>query len=218
MGINPLDFILRVIQDYKNAHPKIIDIFDEVFKVAQEEYKDTKGELIEFYSQPEQLEILREGGFRKLNIHYAGRVSVECSKEFIDYYKYIAKELLKEKGCETKENLSFVDDCCRFMHNRFLNYKDLLKMTKGKSIDKKIKFNSKILDWISAKEKTLTQDYYRPKGITYDFYIKPLQKNILQNHLKRFKGSSGEYQMSKLQETVHGMHKKNLLYQIRQAS
>ena len=214
-GINVLDFIIRAIRDSATkAPPKVKDIFGSFLKTAKNEYFETKEKLIEYYSQPENLEKLRQGAFQKLNIHYAGRVSSECSSEFIDYYQKIAKDLFLEKGIDSSENIQFIHECCTYMKNRFLNYEDFLSLMAGENINKQLFFKTDILRW--SENTAMPIKVCRiDKGVFYNFFIEERQRETLMKHLNRFKGLSKVYQMSKLQETVHGMHKKNLLYQIK---
>jgi len=214
LGINPLDVILRAIKNYKKAHPKVVSIFEDFFRDTQNELFDTKEDLINYYSRPEQIEKLRCGGFRKLNTHYTSRVSLECDKEFVGYYKDVVKESIRERDLDIRKHDDKIDDCSMFMYNRYASYDDLLSLFKGENIDKKLSFQYDILEWINNTEKSL-QDLHRPQNIEYIFFINSEQKETLLKHLKRFDGLSPEYQLRKLQEPYHGIHKKHLLYSIK---
>lgn len=217
IGINPLDFLLKVIAEYKEkADPKVAQIFNDFWYEARNEYHSSKEELLEFYSQPKNLERLKNGGFRKLNIHYAGRVSIECPREFVEYYRIIAKDILEEKQLDNQKHLDFVDDCCEYQYGRFLNFDELSKIAKGIPVGKKLNMKSKVHEWGQLGKSIPIDEYVTSDTVEYYFYIESNQKNILRKHLTRFSGASEEYQMSKLQETVHGMHKNNLLFQVRQ--
>lgn len=213
LGVNPLDFILRAIKNYKRAHPKVAAVFEDFLRDAQDELFETKEDLIKYYSQPEQLEMLRQGGFRKLNTHYSSRVSLECDEEFVDYYQAIAKEFVREKGLDIREHEDKINDCSSFMYHRYLNCDDLGRLAK-ENIDKRLTFQYDILEWVNNNDKPLP-DFYRPGKVNYIFSIDSEQRRILLEHLERFDGLSTEYQLRKLQEPYHGIHKKHLLYDIK---
>ena len=214
LGINPMDFFLRLIKNYKNADPKVTAIFESFFKDAKEELFKTKEELIDYYSQPEQLEILKKGGFRKMNTHYTSRVSLECEKEFLDYCKATAIEIIKEKNLDVVEHKKMIDECSKFIFNRYLHFDDFKHIEKGEDLKKKIIFYYDFLEWSDDNYKKPLQSYYQPNGITIVFSIGSEQKKAIQEHLKRFSGLSDEYRLRKLQEPYHGIHKKHLLFRI----
>lgn len=213
-SINPLDFILKAIKNYKETHVKVIRIFDDFSRDAQNELFDTKEALIDYYSRSEQIEILKRGGFRKMNTHYTSRVSLECNKEFLDYYTDIAKLLLKEKGVDPQKYEDEINDCSKFIYNRYICFEDLTDLTVGEKVEKKLSFKYDILDWIN-KDFSFLQEFYCPQKVYYVFSIESEQKEVLLRHLKRFEGLSSEYQLRKLQEPYHGIHKKHLQYSIR---
>jgi len=217
LGINPLDIILRAIKNYKKAHHKVASVFDNFLADTQNELFGTKEDLIDYYSLPEQLEILRQGGFRKLNTHYTSRVSLECDKEFIEYYKDIAKEFIRERQLDPGKHQDKINDCSKFMYNRYINYNDLVRLTKGEDINKELPFQYDILEWLNNNDRSL-QEFYRPGKINYIFSVNSEQRRILLEYLQRFDGLSTEYQLRKLQEPYHGIHKKYLLYNMQKQS
>ena len=215
LDINPLDFLLRAIENYKKADPKVSAIFESFFKEAREELFETKEKLIDYYSKPEQLEILKKGGFRKMNTHYTSRVSLECEKEFLDYYKGVAIKLLNEKNLDAEEHEKMIGECSKFIFNRYLRLDDFIRIENGEDLKKKITFYYDILKWSVDNCKKPLQEYYQPKGVAYVFLINSEQKKAIQEHLKRFSGLSDEYRLRKLQEPYHGIHKRHLLFKIK---
>lgn len=213
LGLNPLDFILKAIRNYRKSHHKVASIFEDFLTDTKTELFDTEEELINHYSQPMQLDMLRQGGFRKLNTHYTSRVSLECNEEFVEYYKNIAMEFINEKGMAPVEHEDKINDCSKFMFNRYVSYNDLARLTEGENIDKELSFQYDILGWLNDNDKPL-QEFYCPGKIDYVFDVDSEQKRILLEYLERFRGLSSEYQMRKLQEPYHGIHKKHLLYNI----
>ncbi len=214
LGINPLDFFLEALYCYKLAHNKVKNIFVDALNDVEDEYHTTKKKLIKYYSRKKQLDSLKKGSFRKLNIHYASRVAIECESEFIDYYKIVSIKMLKDRNIDTHENITFLNDCVKFVKNRVLTYSEIKKIILNYEVNKHIKFNYDILKFSKTKRYTSIHDLNGKSGYTFKFKVEKLQREVLKRHMDRFKSLSGEYQMRKMQETVHGMHKKNLLLEV----
>ena len=103
------------------------------------------------------------------------------------------------------------------MYNRYINYNDLVRLTKGEDINKELPFQYDILEWLNNNDRSL-QEFYRPGKINYIFSVNSEQRRILLEYLQRFDGLSTEYQLRKLQEPYHGIHKKYLLYNMQKQS
>ena len=215
LGVNPADFLIEVIKNYQGAPTPVRKIFDNFFEDAQKEFFSTKKELVDFYSTPDQLEILRKGGFRKLNTYYSSLVSLKCNKEFIDYYETLALKMVGEKTSAPSNYAEMVSNSARFMRQRYLTNDDLTGIEKGRNIAKKITFNYDLLNWIhSARSDKLWNFSHQEQGISYRFFTDSEQETALKGHLRRYSGASREHQLQKLQEPFHGIHKKHLLFRV----
>jgi len=207
LGVNPVYFFKYIIQ---KASGLIKDVFDRFINDAQEEFFDSKEELIANYSSYKQMEFLKNGGFRKLNTHYSSIVAINYHKEFINYYGLIAKQLVKDFQINYDCN-NLIHECKIFMAERFLTNDDIKQLEKGNSINKKIRFSYDFQN-MNRNNTLFFQSFKQTKNVIYHFYISDEQKQAILNHLKLFSGMSREYQWRKLQEPYHGIHKKHLLF------
>ena len=215
LDVNPADFLIEAIKNYSTAPKSVRNIFESFFKDAHDEFFSTKKELIDFYSNPEQLEILRNGGFRKLNTYYSSLVSLKCNKEFIDYYETLALKMVGKKASAPANHVEMISNCCTFMRQRYLTNDDLVGIEKGRDIEKKITFEYDLLKWIQkAMSENLWNFSEKEKSFSYRFFMDSEQKTALKGHLSRYSGASREHQLQKLQEPFHGIHKKHLLFRV----
>lgn len=83
LGVNPLDFIVRIIEQAPQSPlPAVRRLFEEFMSEAASEWFDSEESLRGYYSQPENLRKL-ESGFRgKLNGKYIFRTLVEAKTDF----------------------------------------------------------------------------------------------------------------------------------------
>ena len=213
-GMNPVDFLIEVIRNYQKAAFPVRAIFESFFKDAREEFFPTKGELISFYSTPEQIEFLRKGGFRKLNTYYAGRVWLDCNREFIDYYETVAREMINKNLMAPANDDKMIHDCARFVQQRYLANEDLIELKGEQDINKEVRFRYDHLLWSGDATGRSLLEFYCAEGVTYRFFVDEEQRTALREHLRRFSGMSREYQLRKLQEPYHGIHKKHLVFRI----
>jgi len=211
MGINPVDFFTYIIQ---NAFGIVKDVFDSFLKDAKDELFDTKEDLMLNYSSPNQMEFLKNGGFRKLNTHYSSLVSIQYHNEFIDYYESIAHKLIEDFKIK-KDCKDLIHECRIFMEERFLTNIDLENIEQGKIINKKIRLRYDFLNMAKLDKEYFCKNN-QSENILYHFYIEEEQKSGLLTHLKSFSGMTREYQLRKLQEPYHGIHKKHLLFNVKQ--
>jgi len=208
-GINPIDFFIKIIQKPTDI---VKNVFDNFLHDAKEELFETKEELIANYSIPSQMKLLKQGGFRKLNTYYSSLVALKYHKEFINHYELIANILIDENKIEF-HNKDIIHDCSKFLTERFLTNEDIANLESGFNIDKQLAFKYDFPSWINNSRNKIFE-FKHPDKILYNFYISEEQKNALLSHLKNFSGLSREYQLRKLQEPYHGIHKKHLLFNI----
>jgi len=207
LGINPVDFLRKIIQD---SYGTVKQVLNQFTKDAQDELFNSKNDLINHYSNPNQMRILKNGGFRKLNTYYSSLVALKYDKEFNNYYEKIANKLVTESQIEI-DSKSLIHECRNYGHERFLTNEDLFNLEHGKNINKKLKYT---YDFLSLENKNNSEIVKEEK--LYNFFIEEEQKEALLSHLKYFSGINREYQLRKLQEPYHGIHKKHLLFRIKE--
>ena len=109
LDINPLDFIIKLIDEAENKAPeKVKEIFREFKKEAKEEWFDSSEDLRRHYSQPENFEWLKQGNYGKMNGKYIFKVLLEAKDEFEDYLYNTAASICGAKKDAFKEILNFI--------------------------------------------------------------------------------------------------------------
>ena len=83
VGINPIDYIIRLIDNKDNAPSKVKDILIKFGNEAKYEWFDTPEELDKYYT--EHFDYLTSGNYGKLNGKYIFKVLIECKDEFEEY-------------------------------------------------------------------------------------------------------------------------------------
>jgi hypothetical protein len=71
LGISLVDFLLAAVNRCTSAPLVIASLFEKFFCEAKNELFQTKEALVRYYSQPEQLEKLKQGGFGRMNTVYS---------------------------------------------------------------------------------------------------------------------------------------------------
>lgn len=214
-GVNPVDFFLRAAREYRNAGDPVRTLFERFEKDAKEELFSSKEELVSFWSKPEQIRCLREGGFRKLNTHYSALVTLSCNSDFVNYYVSIALEIVRELACAPKNYDEMVCECARYVRERCFEEGDITEFKAGKDIRKDLTFCYDILSWSRDTTQKGLMEYQCNDGVKYQFYTTADQRDAIKNHMRRFSGLSGEYQLRKLHEPYFGINKKHLLFKVR---
>ncbi len=213
-GVNPVDFFIKAISDYKKAPDGVKALFNDFINDMNREFFTSKRNLISFYSSREEMKLLRKGGFKKLNTYYSARILTEHSKEFIDYYESIAHELISKDSLVPAGYKDVISECARFLHQRYINIRDLKQIDAGRSIYKEVVFYYDIALWVKDKMKKPLAEYYYPNGLVYKFFIDEKQGRIIRKYLKSFSGISKEYQLRKMQEPYQGINRKHLIFNI----
>ncbi|MCZ6665214.1 MAG: hypothetical protein O7B81_07910, partial [Gammaproteobacteria bacterium] len=214
LGVNPLDFLLRVICDASAAPPSVAGLFQDFDRDSREEYFLTRDDLVAHYEQPEEMDNLRNGGFRKLNTHYSSRVSLECEADMIGHFRDVAKSLFREMPSPPADWEAMVDDCVNLMKNRYLSSDDLWQLAEGRDLTKVVDSRFTISGYHGRDGLALMPQDFQGHETHYTFYVDEEQRGALLEHLERFDGLSREYQLRKLQEPYHGIHKRHLLYRV----
>lgn len=215
VGVSPVDFLIRAINGHEDAPEKVRQIFKDFLRDEKDEFYSSREALIDASSTVSQIEVLRNGGFRKLNTYYAGRVSLECSNEFLEYFESIAYKFVETLSTDEPGIKDMVHDCVQLTRERFLSEDEIFSVNEGRDVSKNLKFAYDVLSWDDGSNERPLSEFYRPEGVFYQLRLDDEQKKALKEHLQRFSGMDRGYQLRKLQEPFHGIHKKHLLYRVK---
>jgi radical SAM superfamily enzyme YgiQ (UPF0313 family) len=97
-GINPLDYIISLIDNVdKDAPEEVKQIFREFKEDARDEWFDSPEALREFYGNPGNFEWLTGGNYGKMNSKFIFKVLAEAKEEFEEYLYSTAVKMLPGK-------------------------------------------------------------------------------------------------------------------------
>lgn len=212
-GINLLDFFMTVLERSKTAPPPVAALFEDFAEQATSEMFDDKDDMIAHFSSTSGMDFLKSGGFSKMNAHYASRVSMECPSLFIDYYAAIMRQMIEERGILTDSLSEIVEDAVNFDRARYLMPEDLFAIARGESVGKILDLRFDAAAFISGDFGRSPEDY-RGARFHYIYSTNPEQRQAIADHCSRFDGHSDNYVLRKLQEPLHGIHRKHLAFQL----
>lgn len=106
-GINPVDFILKVIGDTQKAPDSVRGIFNDFRREAVEEWFPTPEALRTHYGRPENFGILERGEVGKMNGKYTWRVILECKGDFDAYVEKVARQMMPDCAGEISDLVRF---------------------------------------------------------------------------------------------------------------
>lgn len=197
-GINPVDFIVSVIENSHRAAESVQSIFNDFRGEAKDEWFESPEALRDYYSRPDNFAFIRDGGVGKMNGKYTWRVILECKRDFDSYIEMIGSELLPDR----KEEIS---DLVRFSSNMLLDF--------SKEIDsnasKEVSFQYDIMGWQKDRYKG---DLKKEKRSNL-FYFSEEKKKALNVLLDQYRHQNMNVTMRKM--TEH-MRITDLYYEIKE--
>jgi radical SAM superfamily enzyme YgiQ (UPF0313 family) len=206
-GVNPVDFIVKIVDDRNSAPPGIRKIFDNFMHEAHKEWFDTKHDLLEYYSKPENFEFLCKGGFGKLNYKYMYTFLLESKKEFDSYLFTTAINMLAENG--------EINDAKRKQFNNILGFteKVCIDFTNGfesVATEKVSEYEYDILKWKQETGKRPLSGF-RCNGVRLKFTLPEEQIGALK---KLYEQCKKEDLNQTLRKMVEYMSERDLFYKV----
>jgi len=205
--VNPIDFVIKLI-DSRNAAPDSVKrIFEEFMDEAYAEWFDTKEKLFEHYSKPENFDFISRGGFGKLNYKYAYRILLECKADFDKYVFAVAEDMLSSLNKLDGETKKQLDDLFRFTSNAFVDFNNFFK---GLPKEKTVEFEYDILKWRKGNCRG-TLSSLRSPHLKLRFEIPDEQSAALKKLLDQFRGADINQTLRKMVEYIN---ERDLFYKI----
>jgi radical SAM superfamily enzyme YgiQ (UPF0313 family) len=93
-GINPLDVMLKIIDTCHESHPLIAKLFADFCNDAQSEWFESRKDLEEYYSRPENWDLLFTHGFSKAEFKFNSLLILE--ENIYDDLLTLAHKILKK--------------------------------------------------------------------------------------------------------------------------
>jgi radical SAM superfamily enzyme YgiQ (UPF0313 family) len=192
-GVNPVDYILRVIAKADKGATGVQKIFSEFKAEARNEWFDTAEDLRDYYSRPENFESLKAGLFGKMNGKYIFKMLIEDKKGF-EQHLY-----------ETAINYSFLlaekqeafQDIINFLSNAIIDFsvswKEIVR-------DRFITIKYDILEWRNSRYKKSLEKLFIEKGIKLRFYLPDDRGKALQKLFEQYKHPNKNVTLRKMSE------------------
>ena len=97
--LNPLDFILKIMDEDKTGFPRIKEFFEKFLKESRDEWFDNIKELQTYYFEMNNWQRLLTEGFAKMNFSYTTELILchELRGEFYGFLYNIAKNITSSK-------------------------------------------------------------------------------------------------------------------------
>ncbi len=208
-GVNPADFITRLIEMQASAPPKVAQLLNDFQADASSEWFESHEACIEHYSVPENFDNLLKGGFGKLNFVYTCRVLSECKTEFDVYIASVALNCLSDLNRDSDyENT--LKDIMLFTGNRFVDFAEELEP----DFEKKVRVSSDVLAWKTDAYSRPLREYQSGEGIEYNFFLSQDQFEALNQTLRQFKQEDLNLTLRKMMEY---MKRSDLFYNVERA-
>ncbi len=204
--INPIDFILVLMNDRASAPPSVKELLDDFMKDTYTEWFDTKEDLFGYYSIPENFEKISKGMFGKLNFKYTYRILLECKTDFDEYLLKTALTLFRNLGKTGKEHEAQLKEILKYIKTSYIDFSKGLETAEGTSV----LFEYDILKWKKdAYRKALSG--YSTGGTKYVFSLPEAQKTKLRKLYTQYKGADANQTLRKMAEY---MNERDLFYKV----
>lgn len=205
-GINPVDFIIAIIENKGSASGSVREIFTDFTRETYSEWFDAQGELYDYYSQPENFERISEGAFGKLNYKYTYRFLLECKDDFDGYLFKIAYDMAGKRGKSKAGIKEQLDELLKYTSNMTIDFSGGLK---ERLDEKTIEFKYDILKWKNQGYRKLLAQYNG--NIKLRFFSGRGQIETLKELYNQFRSADINQTMRKM---VEYMHEKDLFYKV----
>ncbi len=206
-GINPVDFIVKIIGKAENSPDSVKKMFNDFRKEMYEEWFDSREELVKHYFKQSNFDSLTKGSFGKLNYKYTYRFLLECKSDFDSYIFKVAEEILGEKNRLDDKMKKQLHNLFKFSKNIFIDFReDIDKIPKEKILE----FDYDIIRWKKEAFIKPLQNYQ--KKIKLKFIIPEDQIIKLKELFRQFRGEDINQTLRKMVEYTN---EKILFYNVK---
>ena len=190
-GINPLDYIIELIDNVDSGAPQEVrQIFHEFREEARAEWFDSPELLQEHYSQPKRFDWLTQGNYGKMNSKYIFKVLAEAREGFEVYLYDTAINMRGSKKGVFREIIDFLS----------ASIIDFRKSEDKVFEDKTISPKYKILEWRDSGYKKDLEKLYNHEGGEFLLYIPEEQKQSIEILLKQYEHKNRNVTLRKMSE------------------
>jgi len=191
-GINPCDYIIKLIESVDKGPGQIRTIFCEFKEEARTEWFDSVEGLHRFYSQQRNFKLLEEGLFGKMNGKYIFKVLLEAKDEFEQhlYNTAISYPSLQKES-------EILSDILGFLSNSIIDFtKDWNEIPNEKTFE--TKFN--LIRWRKRKYSKSLEGLHDVKGFKFRLHIPQDQEESLRKLLRQYTHRNKNVTLRKMSE------------------
>ena len=210
--VNPVDFLLYVINHIDQGPGKILELFKSFDKEARGELFPTYANLVEHYNTDDKIKNLQGGEFAKLNTSFSGK-ALALNSQIILFYCEMAKQMLSEKDCYSEQVDETLKAVKLFTEEISVSTMTLEEIKNGVPVtDKSLALMCDIAKWENDVDQRPFTNFYVKKPYSYRFFIELDQNDAIKQFLERVSDKDRNYQLQKLCEPFFGIPKKHLNY------
>ena len=208
LGINPIDYILELMENLKKTKDRMSDLFFEFLKESDDEWYETSEQLYEINSQVIDGKLKAEN-FSKLNAKYTSKVIFNYKEDMAKKLVEVTLKMLKEKFGETnaKNIKKDVEDIVTFCTEKSIDVSDI-KNNQVK--DKELNFIYDYPKWIKDNNGEGNIKKYNG-GVNIFFYLSKEKKQRIDEALELHNYNDIKDIHMKLIEVLHNQ---DLFYDI----
>ncbi len=215
--VNPVDFLIYVINQIDRAPREFRELFKQFDKDARDELFPTYEDVVEHYSTDEKIKGLKSGGFKKLNTFYAGKALV-INNQVIQFYRQMANELISRKDSVSERFEEMMEECILFSEERSLSAKTITEIEhKNASVNKILSLKYDIPAWETDPERRPLNEFRAERPLQYLFFTQSDQNEAIRSYLNVLPRKDKDYQLQKMCEPFYGIRKEHLNYSYRTA-
>lgn len=186
LKVNPLDYIVKLIDDANRAPEKIKKMFNAFEEDAKAEWFDSPEALYRYYSRTEKFDWLTKGNYGKMNSKYIFK-TLGAREDFEAYLYDTAINICNSKKPMIREILNFLSAT-------------IIDFTEDWEKEKIIPFKYNILEWRESGYQNDLEEFYHPEGGKFLLYLPEDQKRSLNTLLRQYEHKNMNVTLRKMSE------------------
>lgn len=191
-GVNPLDYILEVIELSDSVgSDNVKAVFSQFREEAKNEWFNSQEALQEYYSRPENFEMLKNGLFGKMNGKYVFRVLLEMKAEFESYLCDIVSRTIVDSEQETAGQIVVFLSASIIDFNQ--SWEEICR-------EKIVHCMYDITAWRESNYEKDINAFYDPVGFEFRFYLSKEQETSLRKLMIQYDHANKNVTLRKMSE------------------
>lgn len=194
LGVNPIDFIVYLTKQYEFAPEGTRGIFEEFKEEAYWEWHDSPEALRDYFRKEENFAKLAGGAFGKMNGKYIWKV---LDEDRLGFEKYLF-DSAKLYDPALNEKISTIREIIDFHSVAILDLKEIIN--NHTIAEKHQQFHYDFIAWKKSHYDEPLENFHRPEGITYRFFLPETQRASIQVLLHQYAHENMNVTLRKMSE------------------